>query len=56
MNQFAIEGFLKSRGFDNVKAIMDDLKKDSKVIVVYYIGYDTYSLNNKSNRKHSADT
>ncbi len=44
MNQLEIEGFLKSRGSDNVEAIFDDLKKDSKVVAVNYKGYDTYRL------------
>ncbi len=44
MNQFEIEIFLKSRGCGNVEAILDRLKKDSKVTVVNYKGYDSYRL------------
>jgi len=44
MNQFEIEGFLKSRSCNNIDAILDYLKKDSKVVVVNYKGYDTYRL------------
>lgn len=44
MNQFEIEGFLKSRNCNNIDAILAELKKDSKVDTVNYKGYDTYRL------------
>ena len=44
MNQFEIEGFLKSRDCNNIDAILDDLKKDNQVAAVNYKGYDTYRL------------
>lgn len=44
MNQFEIEGFLKSRGCSGIGAILDDLKKDSKVVSISYKGYVTYRL------------
>lgn len=44
MNQFEIEGFLNSRGCSNVNDILNNLKNDSKIIVITYKGYDTYRL------------
>ncbi len=44
MNQFEIEGFLKSRDCSNVDTILYELKKDSKVVALSYKGYDTYRL------------
>ena len=44
MNQFEIEGFLTSRSCKNIDGILDDLKKDGKVVIVNYKGYDTYRL------------
>lgn len=44
MNQFEIEGFLKSRNCSNFDAILEDLKNDSKVAAINYKGYVTYRL------------
>ncbi|MHC1720334.1 MAG: radical SAM protein [Clostridiaceae bacterium] len=44
MNQFEVEGFLKSRGCKGVDGILNKLKKDNKVTVLHYKGYDTFRL------------
>lgn len=44
MNQFEIEGFLHSRGCEDIKAILSRLQADETVDVISYKGYDTYRL------------
>jgi wyosine [tRNA(Phe)-imidazoG37] synthetase (radical SAM superfamily) len=44
MNQFEIEGFLNSRSCSDISTILNNLKKDSKVISINYKGYETYRL------------
>jgi len=44
MNQFEIEGFLNSRGCSDISSILDQLKKDSRVVSINYKGYVTYRL------------
>jgi wyosine [tRNA(Phe)-imidazoG37] synthetase (radical SAM superfamily) len=44
MNQFEIEGFLKSRGCMAIERILKSLKQDDKVVVIHYKGYDAYRL------------
>jgi len=44
MNQFEIEGFLNSRGCTDISGILDELKKDSKVVAIDYKGYVTFRL------------
>jgi wyosine [tRNA(Phe)-imidazoG37] synthetase (radical SAM superfamily) len=44
MNQFEIEGFLKSRNCSGIEEILGGLKKNSKVDTLNYKGYDTYRL------------
>lgn len=44
MNQFEIEGFLASRGRSDIDAFLDGLRRDDKVEVINYKGYDTYRL------------
>lgn len=44
MNQFEIEGFLKSRGCQEPSAILDELRKDSRVVSIVYKGFETFRL------------
>jgi len=44
MNQFEIEGFLKSRGCGDPVAILDELRKDSRVVSIVYKGFETFRL------------
>lgn len=44
MNQYEIEGFLKSRGNKNCNELLNLLKSDHSVAVINYKGYDTYRL------------
>lgn len=44
MNQFEIESFLKNRGCEDIKKIMDRLKQDKAVSELEYMGYITYRL------------
>lgn len=44
MNQFEIEGFLHSRGYEDIKTIFSRLQADEAVDVISYKGYDTYRL------------
>lgn len=44
MNQFEIEGFLKTRGCKDIEKILLRLQKDKNVESVSYKGYDTYRL------------
>jgi hypothetical protein len=44
LNQFEIEGFLKSRGCSDTGAVLNDLKSDDKVVSINYKCYDTYRL------------
>lgn len=44
MNQFEIEGFLKSRGCNDADKILGQLREDNDVDSVSYKGYDTYRL------------
>lgn len=44
MNQFEIEGFVKSRGCSDIAEIFERLKQDGRVTVINYKGYDTYRL------------
>jgi len=44
MNQYEVEGFLESRGSEDIAVILERLKQDSKVASIYYKGYRTYRL------------
>ncbi len=44
MNQFEIKRFLKSRGLISSKNIFNKLDEDNKVILIKYMGYNTYRL------------
>lgn len=44
MNQYEIEGFLKSRGCPNPEAIFQQLRASDQVELVEYKGYCTYRL------------
>ncbi len=44
MNQFEIEGFLKSRGCADISSVLNDLKNDRRVVTISYKGYDTFRL------------
>jgi wyosine [tRNA(Phe)-imidazoG37] synthetase (radical SAM superfamily) len=44
MNQFEIEGFLKARGCELPRAILEKLSEDPSVIAIDYKGYNTYRL------------
>lgn len=44
MNQFEIEGFLKSRECKNADEILLSLEKDDNVVVLDYKGYNTYRI------------
>jgi wyosine [tRNA(Phe)-imidazoG37] synthetase (radical SAM superfamily) len=44
MNQFDINGFLKSRGIQSGVGLIDRLKQDHNVTVIHYKGYDTFRL------------
>ena len=44
MNQFEIEGFLKSRGSRDTPKILNAMKSDDKMNIINYKGYDTYRL------------
>lgn len=44
MNQFELEGFLKSRGAEDSAALLRRLQSDPAVTVIRYKGYDTYRL------------
>lgn len=44
MNQFEIEGFLKSRGRGDSAAILVELRKDRRVETILYKGYETFRL------------
>jgi len=44
MNQFEIEGFLKSRGSKDSRKILEELSCDSQVLSISYKGFITYRL------------
>lgn len=44
MNRAEIEGFLKSRGCEDINAILDELRNDSRVISIFYEGIETFRL------------
>ena len=44
MNQFEIEGFLKTRGCEEIDRLINQLKNDQRIDSVTYKGYDTYRL------------
>lgn len=44
MNQFEIEGFLKSRGCGDPDAVLVELRKDRSVETILYKGYETFRL------------
>ncbi len=44
MNQFEIEGFLKSRGSGDIDSIFIELNKDNRVVPIEYKGFVTYRL------------
>lgn len=44
MNQFEIEGFLKSRECVDIPSVLKDLKNDRRIITINYKGYDTFRL------------
>ena len=44
MNQFEIEGFLKSRGCKDCTTIFEELSSDDQVLSIKYKGFSTYRL------------
>ncbi len=44
MNQFEVEGFLKSRGCTESGQILEELRHALDVVVIYYKGYETFRL------------
>ncbi|WP_418791857.1 radical SAM protein [Phosphitispora sp. TUW77] len=44
MNQFEIEGFLKTRGCNETGALINTLQRDERVLLIHYKGYDTFRL------------
>jgi wyosine [tRNA(Phe)-imidazoG37] synthetase (radical SAM superfamily) len=44
MNQFEIEGFLKSRGCGDPAAVIVELRNDGRVETILYKGYETFRL------------
>jgi len=44
MNQFEIEAFLHSRGCSDGAEILEQLRADDRVVLIYYKGYVTYRL------------
>lgn len=44
MNQFEIEGFLKSRGCEEPAAVLDELRNDDRIDAIVYKGFETFRL------------
>lgn len=44
MHQYEIEGFLKSRGMEDVEDVLSRLSKNDGVEVIHYQGFETYRL------------
>ncbi len=44
MNRFEVEGFLATRGTNDIASLLDKMKNDERVDVLHYKGIDTFRL------------